>query len=194
MIDCGPFRIAPRGETILVENEHSPAAQRNAKSEVEIFDIHGPEGLFLSLGFHTLHTKEWIGFDDTLVRSREAKGSKAFQHLGSGRKRMMVERLDSERYCCTLRIAFFEPDDPDQWLKWKTPTMAELNRASKLDVRKELLDIGANRVGTKSKLYHERGRTRNHISVEFSRERIIVPIMAFVITRVLPIFYCYVPE
>ena len=47
MIECGPFFISPKGETILIENENSPAAQRNATAEVELFDIHGPEEVFL---------------------------------------------------------------------------------------------------------------------------------------------------
>lgn len=73
------------------------------------------------------------------------------------------------------------------------PTVHELdldNGAAGLSVFSELQKLDAE-VGTKQDLLGDTGRTSNHLCARFSKDNLWVPVVAYTLTRVLPISVGY---
>jgi hypothetical protein len=71
----------------------------------------------------------------------------------------------------------------------KNLNLGELSKLVGLDVRTTLMSFGSTgiQVGTRSELYGETNRNRGNLAVKFPIENQAVPIVAFLITTVLPL-------
>lgn len=63
----------------------------------------------------------------------------------------------------------------------------ELDEGAGLNVRTALVQAGARQIGTKVQLLHEAGTRRNYLCAIFPVEERLVPVVAFLLTRVLPL-------
>jgi hypothetical protein len=67
-------------------------------------------------------------------------------------------------------------------------TMEELDDGSGFDTKQTLKNFGALKVGTKEKLFGDEGRARNRNWVIFKKDNYDVPIIVFLMTRILPAY------
>lgn len=74
------------------------------------------------------------------------------------------------------------------WSNLFVPTRQQLDEGAGMDVEKALFDAGASAYGTRAEVLGETGRTRNQMCVTFrDSEGDLVPIVAHIATRVLPV-------
>jgi hypothetical protein len=85
-----------------------------------------------------------------------------------------------------LRQARVKPDE-SQWSNPFKASLDELDAAAEVDARAELLSVGAQAVGTRSKLLGDEGLRRTDLCVTYRADDLIVPVVSYTITRVLPI-------
>jgi hypothetical protein len=75
----------------------------------------------------------------------------------------------------------------------RQPTMikaheTDLNRMLDGSVRDFLLGCGADRVGTREEIFSDESRRREYLAVSFFEDNFQAPIVAYTITRILPLF------
>lgn len=187
MFHCGPFRISDTGEKITDEKDYSPELKKNVMADAYIYQVKGPKDCSLELAYQELNTGE------RYVRARKVEGPKALRRLGSGRKKLMVQKHRQLDYVA-LRQVYFNKEDKDRWLRWRTPDLEELNRGAGLNVENNLLESGALNVNTKEKLLQSTARDRRMLCTIFRRGDRLPPVIAYVLTRILPVYYEFEPQ
>jgi hypothetical protein len=113
----------------------------------------------------------------------EEDASSEFQVYCDSRIRLKEEKF----FVMDLRTAIKNTSDnrPTR----KNLNLVELSKLVGLDVRTTLMSFGSGgvQVGTRSELYGETNRNRGNLAVKFPIENQAVPIVAFLITTVLPL-------
>lgn len=97
--------------------------------------------------------------------------------------RLGVRELDDE---LTIELGQARLDD-DGWSNVKMATSHELDAGAGVDVRKELMSVGATAFGTRAEMEGVTHNRRNYLCVTFPPEKPEVAILAYVLTRVAPI-------
>jgi hypothetical protein len=99
------------------------------------------------------------------------------------RLRLTIQSVNGHDWC-ELRQA---RATGERWSSLFKPTFAELDEAAEADVNRELRSAGAVNVGTREALLGDTSRRRTFPCVVFERGDEHVPVLAFVLTRVLPL-------
>ena len=66
-------------------------------------------------------------------------------------------------------------------------TIQDLDDGARVSVAHELEHHGATRVGTRVELLGDEGRARNRVGVRFGQQADLVPVIAYICTRVAPV-------
>ena len=108
-----------------------------------------------------------------------------------GHRRLAVMDVDQAvgynalmQYACLQQA---RTKDDQGWSSLYWPTMAELDEGAGLPVASTLQSLGAGEVGTHLEVFGGVGRTSSLIVVTFPCDNEVVPVAAFVLTRVLPL-------
>lgn len=115
------------------------------------------------------------------------KGVETFDRLTHGLRLTLQPVPESPRMLyAELRQAF--PKDPSTTHQTLHSTMSEadLDEGAGLPVFSELRKAGAE-VGTKQALLSETGRRAQYLCIRFSKDNMWAPIVAYTVTRILPI-------
>lgn len=117
----------------------------------------------------------------------EIMGPMALRRLERGALRMSIMDPDKNVSWVELSQARLKTGSETKHSNLFKATTSELDQGSGLDARSELLSAGALRFGTKEDVLNQDDNRRNYLCVTFVRDNVRVPIVAYIITRVLPL-------
>lgn len=137
------------------------------------------DGGLLEVGLTTWENNE----RDVRTFSR-LSGPEIYDRLAKG-VRMGVHPLDKGFMYSELRILSHHEGRQPTMIKAKE---TDLNRMLDESVRDFLLSCGAERVGTRAEIFDDKSRRRDYLAVSFFEDNFQAPLVAYTITRVLPLF------
>lgn len=123
--------------------------------------------------------------DERDVRATEAPHPKAVRRLDTGSLRLSVNRLPNQRVWVELSQARINAGDPGQHSNLKKASQAELDEGAGLSVSAVLMRYGAEAVDTRGNLHIPGQQRRNFFCAVFDPANQELPIISFVLTRVL---------
>jgi len=192
------LRIVDRLETIRIDMNHPLAAKRyggvnrtvsgqECECVCTLYDIFAQQDAYLMV----LNIVWDNGERD--VRAIEVAGPDDLLSLGSGRLRLAVQELEHStagNLYSILRQARIK-QKPSKRSNLYKATVPELNQGAGIDVPRTLLEAGAIKVGTKKNLLGCMDQTQEMQCVIFPRDNELIPVLAFVLTRVCPLIKEY---
>src|SRR5207248_2515300 len=101
--------------------------------------------------------------------------------------RLSVERDSPGQDVIELKQARLRDGDPKRWSNCFKASMRELRNGSGVDIGRTLRRAGVSDVGTKQDVLGDTGRHRNFLCATFDARAQWPPIVAYVLTRVLPL-------
>ena len=104
------------------------------------------------------------------------------------RLKMGVKRLENDTWVMELRQA--QTDDRG-WANRVSVSWAQLQDGSGIDVAETLKELGAVGVGTRAQVHGETNKRRNQICVHFGHPNKVVPVAAYVLATIHPMFRNY---
>lgn len=154
-----------------------------------IYEVDGVENCKLKVAYaHWDNGEVDIRVDEVL------RGSRAVRRLETGGLRLGIFSAGPDRLSVELRQARVDISSPNLWSTLRNATWEQLDEGSGLDAFGILSDAGAVELGTKEEVLNDRGKTRNRLCTVFRQDDEMFPILAFIITRVLPLLREYPAE
>lgn len=179
-VAVGVVTVASTGEQRRLEGQTTNREQ--ASGWASIYEVTGPDDLRLECAD--------ITWDDCSspqrdVRTLERHGSpQRFDRLCHG-LRLAVHPAGSLHFV-ELRQARMKSDD---WSNLYYATPEELDDGAATKVARTLRAVGAHEVGTREAVLGDTGRRRRFLCATFDAEANLVPVVAYVVTRVLPVLH-----
>lgn len=165
----------PERTTVFVDE--TPGGVPAVRASASVRDAIHPDGHELELAYlHAPNGERW-------VQCRKVDSPVRLLDSVEDRLRLTIQD-DGPREWCELRQA---RATGERWSSLFRPTFAELDEAAGADVARELRARGALQVGTREAVLGDQGRRRSFPCVVFERGNEDVPLLAFVLTRVLPL-------
>jgi len=131
---------------------------------------------------------------DRDIRALEATDPKAVTHLSHSRVHLSINPLRNDLAYSELHQACVKKSTEDQWANLSRASVSELCEGAGLDLPQVLLNAGAAKIGTKKELLGVRDNTCERLCVIYPQDDQLVPILTFVMTRVLPLINGYPAE
>ena len=189
------FRIRP-GVKITNTSQIEMTSGRTTSGEEEsgenrIFEFLDDSGHYVKIAYTVWDNEERD------IRPIEAEGSRPLERLNAGRLRLALYSIRNGSYrsvdnlFCVLRQARVKEESENQWSNLFNATPIELDEGAGLEVQKVLEKAGAIDIGTRKKILNERGRTRNQWCIVFEQKNELLPVVAFALTRILPLINEY---
>ena len=97
--------------------------------------------------------------------------------------RLGIASLGDRNYC-ELRAMKFTSEN---WSNLHRASLKEMNDWLEEDVNKLLQSHGASPIGTRAAIFGDSGPRRDDLAVAFDQNNILVPLVAYVLTRPLPL-------
>jgi hypothetical protein len=185
---CGDLTIRPtdRIKRIL---EGQTSNRIVCSGEQKIFEVSGG-GVKLDLAYTS-----WENGERDIQTDFEVKGPAALRRLDVGRLRLPVQAVGGngslENMYVFLRQARVKVDTYNKWSNLFKADRWELDEGAGLDTVDIFKRAGAIHLGTKEKLLGAADRSRFFLCAIFNKENEIFPVVAFVVTRVLPLINEY---
>ena len=173
-VAVGAFTVNPLTEQLVADGETVTGVKATCRAS--LFELTGPRGLRL-----TLRDGRWSNGERDVVACERHDSPERFDTL-IGRLRLAV--LDRQGGYVELRQARLRANghaglfDAD---------LTDLDRGAGISVAATLLQNGATRVGTRLELLSDEGRMRGRFGVRFPVGATLVPVVAYVLTRVCPV-------
>jgi len=122
------------------------------------------------------------------IRALDVQGAKAIMRLQHGGLRLGIRQWSKNKTKAwvELRQARIKPAQ-NMWSNLFNATWQELDAGAKIDTHKILTEAGAIQLGTKADLLEVDDNTRARLCALFPPDNTLFPIVAFVVTRVLPL-------
>jgi hypothetical protein len=174
-IAIGAFRIARMPGIEHVDGETCEQVQSSGRGA--LYEVGDGGGMRLSVRY-----TRWDNRERDVVATVRHDSPQAFDTLIE-RLRLPITRRGTDHYA-ELRHVRLKPNGRGNLF---TPSVEELDAGAGVCVEDELLRHGAIRVGTREQLLADTGGTRGRLGVLFPPENEIVPVIAFVCTRVAPV-------
>jgi len=131
---------------------------------------------------------------DRDIRALEATGPKAITDLSRSRVCLSINTLGDDCAYSELRQARPTRSTEAKWAHVFHATAFGLHEGVRLDVPQILLHAGAIGVASKKKLLGVTDKTHERLCVIYPQDDELVPILAFVLTRVLPLLNGHPPR
>lgn len=174
-IQLGDFEVRATGETRNLEGETATGARSRGRAVV--YRVTGPGGIGLDVS-----DVRWANGDrDVRVLGRHVS-PQVFDRLRQG-LRLGVHR---HRQLLFVELGQARLKDED-WSNIFQADSQELAEGAGVDVRAVLLDLGAGRVDTREHGLSDRGHRRNWLCAVFGEADHLVPVAAYVLTRIAPL-------
>jgi hypothetical protein len=174
-IQIGAFTITPTATTEHVDGETVTGIASTGRGR--FYEITGTGGLHL-----TVRETTWATGERDVVATRRHDSPQRFDTLIE-RLRLPVSRRGHDFYA-ELRQVRLKPNGRGNLF---AASEEDLDRGACVSVARQLERHGAGRVGTREELLGDDGRTRNRLGVRFGQHADLVPVIAYVCTRVAPV-------
>lgn len=184
LYSCGRLVIKETDRLEFIAHGET-ARRQHTSGKYKIFEVLG-EGLFIEVA-HAV----WDNGDMDVRAVRVEGGTRALRRLEHSSLRLGIRELEDDYSCVELRQARVKANDPSQWSSVRQATKEQLDEGSGLDVFHILRDAGARDIGIKEQILLASDKTKNRLCAIFEADNRILPVVAFVITRVLPLLNEY---
>jgi len=155
--------------------------------EFQYYRLTGPKGLDVELAYVT-----WANGERDVQVTR-AKEPAILSHL-EGRRRLALMRMPGGEFYAVLKQARVKSEAPNEWSGLFKASKDELDAGAKLDVHGVLKQCGAVRVGPKETVTGISDRQDDWPTAVFTCDDRLSPVVAFTVTRVLPLVMMYRPQ
>ncbi len=170
------LKAVPQGQT---------ATKSYSSGEYQLFEIMGSGGLYLEIAY-----ANWDNGDRD-VRATVVSESGPLRRLEPNRLRLGIHNLSGNKSWVELSQARVQSNNPSQWSNSKMATYDQLNIGAGLDVVNKLREVSAQEIGSKAIILGQTGTRKNYLCATFENENQWCPIIAFVLTRILPLLNEY---
>jgi hypothetical protein len=171
----GAFSIADLKRTVTVEGETPEGFASVGRGR--LYEVSGPGGLRL-----TVRDTRWDNGERDVVASERHDSPQRFDTLVE-RLRLPVAQRGGDLYA-ELRHVRLKPNGRGNLF---APSEKELDGGAGVQVARELRRHGALRVGTREDLLGDEGRTRGRLGMRVPHDAEVLPVIAYVLTRVGPV-------
>jgi hypothetical protein len=145
-----------------------------------LLDVSGPERLRLSIA-----DIQWRTGEREVRAEKRFASPQRFDQLVE-RVRLGVRQLGGELLCVDLMQARLKSEHHCNLF---VASAEELDAGAGIDVRASLTAAGAAEVATRAELLGDDSTRRNALCVTFPEDALLVPAIAFVLTRVAPVLH-----
>lgn len=183
VLQYGPFQLGTVAEARRLAPQPTISGVRTAGS-ARVFTATDQQGTTLEIAYIV-----WDN-DEREVRALTITApDQAVRLLEGGRRRLGIQpyRDDPQQAVIELSQARIKAQGESGWSNLFMASQEELDEGAGLDVCAALVQAGARQSGTKAQLLHEGGTRRNYLCAIFPAEQRLVPVVAFLLTRVLPL-------
>lgn len=142
-------------------------------------NVRVPDGAILEVG-----VTQWITGEVDVRTFTRLTGPVIYDRLTKG-ARLGVSDVDGDVSTCELGILSFHADRQPTVIKASDKDLDQVTQGS---ARHSLINLGALEVGTREEIYGDTSRRRTYQAVMFPRGDSTVPLAAYVLTRVLPMY------
>jgi len=142
-------------------------------------NVRVPDGAILEVGI-----TEWLTGEVDIRTFTRLTGPVIYDRLTKG-ARLGVSDVQSDLSTCELGILSFHADRQPTVIKASEKDLDQVIQGS---ARHSLMNLGALDVGTREDIYGDTSRRRSYQAAIFARGDFTVPIAAYVLTRVLPMY------
>ena len=175
-LDIGGVIAEVADETVRLSGDTFKGG--NQEGDALAYTVRVPDGAILEIA-----STRWDNAERDVRTITRLSGSIAFDRLLSG-CRLGVGQTDQGLYYCELGITSFHED--------KQPTVVkaseeDLNSVLGSDYKAMLMSFGAVAVGTREAVMDETNRRRSYLAVTFAPDTLHMPLVSYVLTRVLPL-------
>jgi hypothetical protein len=174
-IRIGAFTITPLGETVDIEGDTTDGVASTGRGT--LYEVTGDDRLRL-----TVRDTRWDNGERDVVATLRHDSPQRFDTLIERLRLPVAERGDS--LYAELRHVRLKENGRGNL---HAPGEAELDAGAGVSVAHALMQHGATAVGTRGELLGDEGRMRSRMGVRFPRDAELVPLVAFVCTRVAPV-------
>lgn len=162
--------VSVQGETFSNGTQSGQAVAANVRV---------PDGAMLEVGI-----TQWATGEVDVRTFTRLTGPVIYDRLTKG-ARLGVSDAGRDVSTCELGILSFHADRQPTVIKASDRDLDEVIQGS---ARHSLLNLGALEVGTREDIYGDSGRRRSYQAVLFPHGDSTVPVAAYVLTRVLPMY------
>ncbi len=174
-VQAGAFEISELSETPTISGQ-TPGRVKS-RGRANLYEANGPEGLSVILRYEFWETGEC---DIHLHDRRDAPPR--FDRLRHG-LRLVVEPCDGDRLV-SLRQAQLKNEN---WSNLFDASEDDLDAGAGAAVRDALMKLGATAIGPRRLVTGQDGRSGGRLCARFPVDCDIVPVAAYVLTRIAPI-------
>jgi hypothetical protein len=176
-MNYGGFTLT-RNSSMSTTVEQTPSGMTDVPAEGYRFEALHPDGHVLEL----VHLKSGNG--ERWVECHVIDSPSILVRRVDGRLRLTTTAASHGTRFCELRQA--RPKG-DRWANLYKATLTELDTRAGVKVAEMLRNVGAHEVGTRESLLGHRGPRRDYLCALFDEDNDLLPIVAFLLTRVLPL-------
>jgi hypothetical protein len=175
MIQLGAFTVRRLDGSVRVAAETASSVASIGRGT--LFEVAGLDDSMLL----TVRDTRWSNGERDIVACSRNESPERYDTLVA---RMRLVVLESRGLYADLRQARVRPN---RHANLFVTDIEELNRGSGVDVSATLANHGASEVGTREALLDDPGPARGRICVRFPEDAILVPLIAYVLTRIAPV-------
>ncbi len=132
----------------------------------------------------------WKNGERDIHTYRVESSIRALRRLDHG-LRLSIDRYSSRISAVELRQARLVENTPKQWSRCFKASLKELREGAGLNCVKVLRRAGAEAIGTKQDVFEDNGKRRDFLCATFKSEAQWPPILAYVVSRILPLMRGY---
>jgi len=132
----------------------------------------------------------WANGERDVHAYRVESSIRALRRLDHG-LRLSIDGYSSRMSVVELRQARLVEDTPKQWSRCFKASIKELREGAGLNCVKVLRRAGAEAIGTRQEVLEDKGKRRDFLCATFKSEAQWPPILAYVVSRVLPLMRGY---
>lgn len=173
----GGVEVTLAGNSVSVQGETFSNGTQTGQAFAA--NVRTPDGAILEVA-----VTQWITGEVDVRTFTRLTGPVTYDRLTKG-ARLGVSELDGDVSTCELGILSFHADRQPTVIKASDKDLDQVIQGS---ARHSLMNLGALAVGTRQDVYGDTSKRRSYQAVMFPRGNSTIPVAAYVLTRVLPIY------
>lgn len=177
---CGELRLRHLSNR-LFQDEKTISGKR-ADGVGEVFQATDDRGLSLDVARIV-----WTTGEQDVRAIGDVPGPRALRRLEHGALRMGIYFLEPDLAWVELSQARIKKNAQRQWSTRVRATQEDLDKGAGTNTLRVLYAAGAKQVGARKAILKDAGNRKQYYCATFARTNTLVPVVAYVLTRVLPL-------